>query len=130
MQASDAITLVNTIGDRIKLARLAKRLTQAKLAELAGVSQSMIGNIEAGIRQKPRELLPIAMALGVRMDWLVNGKGQMNLALSADALENWPFSLFTPDDYELIDLEYRKRIENELAGEIQRVKRTGNGLVA
>ena len=38
----------------------------------------------------------------------------------------WPYELFKHADYMLIPLEYRNRIENELAGEIQRLKK-GNG---
>lgn len=38
----------------------------------------------------------------------------------------WPYELFNHADYMLIPLEYRNRIENELAGEIQRLKK-GNG---
>lgn len=53
---------------------MAKNLTQEDLARAAGVTQSTIGNIEAGTRKSPRELLAIAGALGVDPLWLKTGK--------------------------------------------------------
>jgi len=74
MQVRYEITSVNTISDRIAQARLDANLTQAQLARLAGVQQSTIGNIEAGLRKRPRELLAIAAALKVDPGWLQSGK--------------------------------------------------------
>lgn len=74
MQYIGTITLVNTIAERMKEARERAGLSQPALAERAGVSQGTIGNIESGIRKRPRELLAIAAALGVSPEWLENGK--------------------------------------------------------
>lgn len=54
-----------TIGSRIKEARSALGWSQVQLADEAGVTQSAIGNIESGLRQRPRELVSIAKALRV-----------------------------------------------------------------
>jgi len=62
------------IAKRLKQARKAIGLTQAELALMVGVSQSTIGNIEAGLRERPRELLSIANALRVDPSWLETGK--------------------------------------------------------
>lgn len=64
---------MNAIADRLKEAREELGLTQPQLAAKAGVSPGAIGNIEAGIRKRPRELLAIAKAADVRPEWLQNG---------------------------------------------------------
>lgn len=52
-------------GQRVKVARLEKRLTQEALAERAGVSTPFIGHIERGTRKASMEtLVSIANALG------------------------------------------------------------------
>lgn len=90
-QLSSKITDVNTIAERLKLAREAAGLTQPELANKAGVSQGTIGNIEAGLRKRPRDLLSIAAALGVAPEWLETGKGLMHLHQSREVnLENNP----------------------------------------
>ncbi|WKB52294.1 helix-turn-helix domain-containing protein [Eleftheria terrae] len=73
MQLAGVITHVNTIADRLKEARERKGWSQQKLADVARVSQSTIGNIEAGLRRVPRELLAIAEALDVSPRWLKDG---------------------------------------------------------
>lgn len=75
MQATGLITSVNTIGERIKWAREQRGLSQAKVAKAAGVSTSTIGNLEAGLRDKPRELNAIAAALAASPAWLESGRG-------------------------------------------------------
>lgn len=66
---------MKTIADRIKAVRQELGWSQVQLAEEVGVSQSSIGNIESGFRQRPRELVSIAKALRVSPDWLETGKG-------------------------------------------------------
>lgn len=50
-----------TIGQRVKLARVTRRLTQAELAERAGVTRQTIGLIEAG-RYNPTLKLCLRLA--------------------------------------------------------------------
>ncbi|MDM0007176.1 S24 family peptidase [Variovorax sp. J22G73] len=69
------ITNVNTIGERIKYSRQQRGLTQQQLAVAAGVSTSTIGNLESGLRDKPRELNAIARALRASSTWLETGRG-------------------------------------------------------
>jgi len=64
------------IAERLKQTRKALGFTQAELASRVGVSQSAIGNIEAGLRERPRELLSIADVLGVDPNWLETGKNR------------------------------------------------------
>lgn len=74
MQQRDQITNVNTIAERLKQAREALGLSQEQLAKLASVSQGTIGNIESGLRKRPRDLLAIAAAVNVSPHWLATGK--------------------------------------------------------
>lgn len=67
---------MNTLGKRLTWARERKGLTQGALAKLSGVSQSTIGNLEAGIRHTARKIVDIATALDVDSNWLANGKGE------------------------------------------------------
>jgi phage repressor protein C with HTH and peptisase S24 domain len=68
------MTAVDSIASRLARARERAGLTQQQLANLAGVSQSTIGNIEAGLRQSRGSLPQIAEALGVRLKWLRDGE--------------------------------------------------------
>lgn len=69
---------MNSIAERLKAAREAAGLTQPQLATKARVSQGTIGNIESGLRKRPRDLLSIASALNVSPVWLESGKGPMH----------------------------------------------------
>ena len=72
-QDPGTIKSVSSIGQRIKEARLRLGISQVELAKRAGVSTGTIGNLEAGTRQQPRDLVPIAQALKVTPDWLFSG---------------------------------------------------------
>ncbi|WP_254215940.1 helix-turn-helix domain-containing protein [Burkholderia multivorans] len=65
-----------TLADRLKWARLKAELSQEELGKKAGVSQSTIGNLEAGTRNSARRLPQIAAALGVDALWLAEGRGR------------------------------------------------------
>ncbi|EOU9490274.1 helix-turn-helix transcriptional regulator, partial [Cronobacter muytjensii] len=47
---------MNTISERLKQKRMELNLTQAQLAEKAGMKQQSIQQIEAGSTQRPRFL--------------------------------------------------------------------------
>lgn len=68
---------VKTIADRLAAARKEAGLSQSELATRAGVSPGTIGNIEAGTRDAPRDVVEIATALGVSPMWLKRGLGPM-----------------------------------------------------
>lgn len=67
---------MDTLGKRVLWTRQRTGLSQEDFAKLAGVSQSTIGNLEAGIRQTARKVVDIAAAGGVDPGWLANGKGE------------------------------------------------------
>ncbi|KVL39811.1 MULTISPECIES: helix-turn-helix transcriptional regulator [Burkholderia] len=65
-----------TLADRLKWARQEADLSQEELGKKAGVSQSTIGNLEAGTRNSARRLPQIAAVLGVNALWLAEGRGE------------------------------------------------------
>lgn len=69
------ITYVENLAERLKRLRKSQKMSQAKLASKAGVSQSAVGMIESGVRQNPQILVPLAAALGVSVELLATGKG-------------------------------------------------------
>lgn len=68
----------NLSGDKIRLARLKKRMTQDELAakmQLAGIfiERDSISRIEIGTRFVPDYEIPVfAQTLGVTVDWLLS----------------------------------------------------------
>ena len=81
-QAGETFTYVKTIADRTKETREARGLSQVELAALAKVSPGTIGNLEAGTRKNPRELLAIAAVLLVNPEWLKSGKGPREIGVA------------------------------------------------
>jgi len=63
------------LKDRILERRTALGLSQAQLAEKAGVSQVTIQHLESGRNSTSKKLLEIARALGVSAEWLGSGEG-------------------------------------------------------
>lgn len=59
------------IGNNIKILRTARGLNQYQLADELGISQSFIGNIEAGVRSPSWKLARrMAAYFGVTLDYL------------------------------------------------------------
>ena len=61
------------IGTEIKKRRIAANLTQARLAQLSGVNQSTISDIESGVSESPGLLViyRLAAALGCKASEIV-----------------------------------------------------------
>lgn len=53
------------VGENLRSIRKLKKLSQVKIAELSGVSQQLISQIENGINESTKELPALAQALGV-----------------------------------------------------------------
>jgi transcriptional regulator with XRE-family HTH domain len=63
------------VGERIKARRLELEWTQDQLAQKAGISKSFLSDLENGKRSVGAEnLLDIARALGVSIDFLMTGQ--------------------------------------------------------
>lgn len=63
-----------TYGDRLRLAREHKKLSQDKLAELSGVKQGTISKIERGDQHSSGFDAELSYALDVEAMWLKTGK--------------------------------------------------------
>lgn len=68
---------MTTLAERLKTARSHAKITQRKLAELAGVEQPAISQMESGKTLNSVHLVTLAKACGVRAEWLANGAGEM-----------------------------------------------------
>lgn len=70
--------MTDSIQSRLKLARTAAKLSQAEVAEAAGITQPAYSQLESGRTRKGTSLIPIARALGVDAHWLTSGRGKMH----------------------------------------------------
>jgi putative transcriptional regulator len=75
LATANGVAKIRKIGERIREARAAAGLSQADLAERAGVAQAAISRIERDETQDPGVLIVagIAKALGTSLDELVEG---------------------------------------------------------
>lgn len=111
-QGGETFTDVKTIAERTKEVREALGLSQVELAARAKVSPGTIGNLEAGTRKNPRELLAIAAALQVNPEWLKSGRGMRAIG---EAPADTPYSeqlALSPSERDLV-LSLRKLPEKE-----------------
>lgn len=76
-----------TISKRIRAERVALGLSQAELAERAGLTQGAISQMENNPRQGTRYLVPIAKALNVSAEWLESGRGEKRAVKSSRVAE-------------------------------------------
>lgn len=65
-----------TIGERVKNKRIELNISQASLAELVGMKQQSISDLEAGHIEKPRNIVEIAKALNCSVEWLYYGSAE------------------------------------------------------
>lgn len=73
---------MDTLGSRIKEARLAANLSQEALARSVGVSQGLIGQIESGLNKGSKHITSLARTLNVSPDWLETGEGNRERLLT------------------------------------------------
>lgn len=83
---------MNTLGKRVEEARKRLGMSQAELAERAGISQTTLSDIERGRNDRSRYAVNLSEALCVDPVWLVGGK------------ENNPVSKYESRRLALIDL--------------------------
>lgn len=79
---------MNTLGDRIKTERKAKRLTQEELGRLVGVGKSSVSQWESGLTKNMdgTNMILTAKALGVSPDWLATGEGSKRIHDTSGAM--------------------------------------------
>ncbi|WBS00243.1 helix-turn-helix transcriptional regulator [Pseudoduganella sp. SL102] len=79
-----------SIGNRLKLARKAAKMSQVELAKRSGLNQSTISDLEVGKSQGSTSLATLAAILGVNALWLETGKGPMLLTEAPPGLAGLP----------------------------------------
>lgn len=89
------------LGDRVKDRRQELGYSQAKLAELAGITQPAIVKIEHGADTV--HTFALARALGVRPEWLYSGEGEKDELLNTDGQPSIPSHLSDPESRGLQD---------------------------
>ena len=65
-----------TLGEKVRARRLELKLSQDELAEIVGISQPSLSDIENGQTEWPRgnNIVPLADALQVTTDYLLRGE--------------------------------------------------------
>lgn len=66
-----------TLADRLKLAMDISGMSQGALAKASGVAQPTIWRLSSGNARGSTKIVQIANALGVRVEWLSSGEGDM-----------------------------------------------------
>lgn len=117
-----------TTGERIRKARKEKNMSQKELAEKIGVSASMIGQYENGLRNPKIETIQrIAYVLDVNTYSLVSSNitqlftGSAQTSIDFDKLEKKLGSLITDREYEIMGL-FNKLNESGQQKAIERVE--------
>lgn len=65
------------LGERLRMAREHARITQAQLEERSGIKQATISKIERGESENSTFTVRLAVACGVRPEWLDMEEGPM-----------------------------------------------------
>lgn len=66
-----------TLGERLRLARQYAKISQAELEKRSGVDQATISKIERDDQKGSTEIVQLAVACGVRPEWLAMESGEM-----------------------------------------------------
>lgn len=79
--------MINSLGEKLKSARVNRNLTRKQVAELVGVTASVIGHYETGERMPSVPiLLKLATQYKVSLDYLLDHTVISNNTLSLDGL--------------------------------------------
>ena len=112
-----------SIGQRLKDARKNRGISQDALAEKIGTSRGVITNIEHDKIDEPQTMVinAICNVLNINKDWLLSGKGTMNIDLvaahSAKILsEIYSLSQELSEEEKLFILDIIKSYKNRLKG--------------
>lgn len=66
------------LKDRLKQARKARKMSQARLSEATGLDQTTVSNLETGKVRSTSKIVEIASALRISARWLATGDGGMD----------------------------------------------------
>ncbi|OOR86373.1 hypothetical protein B0181_11685 [Moraxella caviae] len=108
---------MNSLSDRLKIARKNAKISQSALAQKVGISQPSYQALESGKSGKSAYLLQIAQALKVNSEWLATGKGEMIKPLPENQFDENDFHVMefwdsnTPLGDDEFEVPYYKDIE-------------------
>ncbi len=79
---------LRTVGGRLRAARKRKGLTQVQLAQVSGVGQSAISELESNKTPEPTAttLAALCQALDITMEYAIAGSGSERAAIESEAL--------------------------------------------
>lgn len=84
---------MNTLAERLKIARERLNLSQQEVADMAGMKQPSYFKVESGKTKRTGFINELAKALKVDMNWLATGEGNME----AVSPFNMPLAIDNPD---------------------------------
>jgi transcriptional regulator with XRE-family HTH domain len=102
-------------GERLFQARTYAGMSQGQLARVTGISQGTLGELEWKGDSSVYSVR-IAMACGVRPEWLAENAGSML------GEETWPFRHVKLETIQALDPQDRAFIEGVLANELDRLR--------
>ncbi|WP_099123553.1 XRE family transcriptional regulator [Xenorhabdus sp. KK7.4] len=106
---------MKTMHERIKQARLAKKLTQAELAERLGISPQSVQQWESRTEPKKSRLVALASVLDVDVNWLLFGEAHKKDTGQVPPESEWssiaPWDSETPLDGDEVEVPFLKDIE-------------------
>lgn len=97
-------------GDRIRRIRLRKGITQADLAQTAGIDQSTLSLIETGGGMSAESLMGICARLAVSPEYVMYGIGNEDDAVNV----LWPFQKLSFDRWNNLDPADKGHIQRVL----------------
>ncbi|MGE8449074.1 MAG: S24 family peptidase [Pseudomonadales bacterium] len=119
---------MSTLKDRLAEARTESGLSQAQLAKAVGAGQSTIASIENGRNKGSSLFLDLARALGVNVEWLMDGTGPKRgrddgtPPKSAPLPENWPFASIPEAEVRSLSAGQLSALEGAIALAIAQLK--------
>lgn len=104
-----------TLADRLNLAMKEAGMSQGALAKASGVAQPTIWRLASGNAAGSTKIVQIASALGVNVDWLLSGTGEMKVGESSGIGPQWwkpsTWDSSTPLDDDEVEVPFLKDIE-------------------
>ena len=106
---------MNTLGSRIRYARKQKGITQLDFEREVGISSGNLSQIENDkVNPTASKLLDIRRMLGVSIDWLLTGEGDMILGNHSEAIPRSPWHL-TEDQLKTANTYFPDLTEEQVA---------------
>lgn len=125
---------METVGDRLKKLRLARKLSQEQVAKAVGVKQGSYTQLERGVSKTPRSanLAKYARLYEVNPEWLMTGKGSQQPVEALGVEETDLVTIYrslSPEgrQYVLARAKSVQRDEQDVTGQHRRFEDTAPG---